>query len=210
MENIQGSGHSVSLHAVSMQSEPQGQRDLLLVIASTLNSHRVACLLSGSFASSYWGHPRATHDIDFVVEFGREKLLRLGNAIKKLGKGFEIVAKDLETVSDPQMVNVFHEGTGTKIDFWITDGEDFSVKYARRRFVTIDKTRVSLIAPEDLILTKLSWCKELRSERHMQDCVGIWRVQKGKLDEGYLKKRATELGITDLLREITTGSLPQT
>lgn len=186
-----------------MQSDPQGQRDLLLIIAKTLNSHRISYLLSGSIASSYWGQPRATHDIDFVVEVGREKLSRLGNAIKKLGKGFALAAKDLEIVSVPQMVNVFHEGTGTKIDFWITDGEDFSIKYARRRFMKVDQTPVCLIAPEDLMLTKLSWCRQLRSERHMQDCVGIWRVQKGKLDKVYLRKRAKELDIADLLLEVT-------
>lgn len=190
-----------------MQSEPQGQRDLLLIIAKTLNAHLISYLLSGSIASSYWGQPRATHDIDFVVEVGREKLTRLGNAIKKLGRGFALAAKDLEIVSVPQMINVFHEGTGIKIDFWITDSKDFYLKYTRRRFMTIDRMRISLIAPEDLMLTKLSWCKELRSERHMQDCIGIWNVQKGKLDEGYLHKRAEELDVVDLLHEVTTTSL---
>lgn len=38
----------------------------------------------------------------------------------------------------------------------------------------------------------------------MQDCVGIWRVQKGKLDEGYLYKRSEALDVTDLLHEVTT------
>lgn len=193
-----------------MKSEPQGQRDLLLFVASALNVHRVPYLLSGSFASSYYGYPRATHDIDFVVEVGREKLSRLGNAIKKLGKGFALAAKDLEIVSVPQMVNVFHKGTGIKIVFWITDGEDFAIKYSRRRIMVVSRTRVCLIAPEDLILTKLSWCKELRSERHMQDCIGIWKVQKGKLDEGYLRKRAEELDVVDLLHEVTTTSLSVT
>lgn len=193
-----------------MHSEPQGQRDLLLVIAKRLNANRIPYLLSGSFASSYWGQPRATHDIDFVVEVGNERLHLLGEALKGLGKGFSITAEELRSVSIPQMVNSYHAATGVKIDFWITDTQDFSVKYVRRRFMTIDRTRVSLIAPEDLILTKLSWCRQLRSERHMQDCIGIWKVQEGKLDEGYLKKGATELGITDLLHEISTGSLPQT
>ncbi len=69
----------------------------------------------------------------------------------------------------------------------------------------IDRTRISLIAPEDLILTKLLWCKELRSERHMQDCIGIWQVQKGKLDEVYLRRRAGELFVTQLFDEIITS-----
>ncbi|MBI2405001.1 hypothetical protein HYV22_02375 [Candidatus Gottesmanbacteria bacterium] len=76
--------------------------------------------------------------------------------------------------------------------------------------MTIGKTRIAVIAPEDLILTKLAWCKELPSERHMQDCAGIWRVQKGKLDEGYLRRCADELGVADLLHEVTTITIQQT
>lgn len=189
-----------------MRGELMGQRDLLIVVAAVLNARRIPYILSGSFASSYYGHPRATHDIDFVVEIGKERCGQLGNAIKGLGKGFAIAAEELKRVSTPQMVNSYHVATGIKIDFWITDTQDFSVKYARRRFMTIDRVRINLIAPEDLILTKLAWCKELRSERHMQDCVGIWRVQKGKLDEPYLHRRADELSVTQLFDEITTST----
>ncbi len=193
-----------------MKFEPQGQRDLLWFVASALNTHRVPYLLSGSFASSYYGYPRATHDIDFVVEVRKDRLELLGNAIKGLGKGFAITANELLHVTMPQMVNSYHATTGIKVDFWVTDEGDFSVKYTRRKFMTIDRVRISLIAPEDLILTKLSWCKDLRSERHMQDCVGIWRIQKGKLDEAYLGRRADELGVTDLLHEVTTTTIQQT
>lgn len=193
-----------------MRASPIGQRDLLVMVATALGAHHVQYLLSGSFASSYYGFPRATHDIDFVVEVDRQQLKRLGAALKGLGKGFALTAKQLERVLSPQMVNSYHAGTGIKIDFWITDGKDFSVKYARRRFMIIGKTRVSMVAPEDLILTKLSWCKQLRSERHMRDCVGIWRIQEGKLDEAYLGKRAAELGITDLLQEVTLAPSSKT
>ncbi|MBI4066242.1 hypothetical protein HY411_00855 [Candidatus Gottesmanbacteria bacterium] len=193
-----------------MHGKLMGQRDLLVMVATALNRYRVPYLLSGSFASSYYGFPRATHDIDFVVEIDRQRLKRLGAALKGLGKGFALTAKELERVSSPEMVNSYHPETGVKVDFWITDGEDFAVKYARRRFMVVDKTRIPLVAPEDLILTKLDWCKELRSERHMQDCVGIWHVQKGKLDESYLVKRADELGVADLLHEVTTITIQQT
>lgn len=193
-----------------MKFEPQGQRDLLLFVASALNTHRVPYLLSGSFASSYYGYPRATHDIDFVVEVRKDRLELLGKAIEGLGKGFAITAKELLYVTAPQMVNSYHANTGIKIDFWITDAEDFSIKYARRRFMIIDRIRIPLIAPEDLILTKLAWCKELRSERHMQDCIGIWKVQKGKLDEHYLHRRANALSVMQLFDEITTSTLQHT
>ncbi len=189
-----------------MTSALLGQRDLLVEVARALNAHRVPYLLSGSFASSFYGIPRATHDIDFVVEIGNEQFTPLRQALEGLGREFAATAKELTRVAYPQMVNTWHAQTGVKIDFWITDAVDFSLKYARRQSMTIGRTRISLIAPEDLILTKLVWCKELRSDRHIQDCIGIWRVQKGKLDEGYLDKRTKALGVVDLLREVTLTS----
>ncbi|MBI4065102.1 hypothetical protein HY409_01915 [Candidatus Gottesmanbacteria bacterium] len=193
-----------------MRANPMGQRDLLVMVATALNMHRVPYLLSGSFASSYYGYPRATHDIDFVVEVDRKQLNHLALALKKLGEGFVLTAKQLEHVSSPQMVNSYHAETGTKVDFWITGGEDFSVKYTRRRFMTVGKTRISMIAPEDLILTKLTWCKDIRSERHLGDCVSIWLVQKRKLDIAYLKKSAKELGVVDLFLQVTTPHVKET
>ncbi|MBI3955757.1 nucleotidyltransferase [Candidatus Gottesmanbacteria bacterium] len=193
-----------------MKSVLLGQRDLLVDVARSLNAHRVPYLLSGSFASSYYGFPRATHDIDFVVEVGTKQLKQLAGTLRGLGKDFALTARTLPTITSPQMVNTFHSGTSTKVDFWITNTDDFSLKYKRRRSVTIGRTRVSVIAPEDLILTKLAWCKELRSERHMGDCVGIWRVQKGKLDEAYVLRRAGELSVTALLKEIASQQFQET
>jgi len=51
-------------------------------------------------------------------------------------------------------------------------------------------------------LKKLSLCKEVWSERHFRDCVGMWKVQKGKLDEKYLFAQAKKLGIEKLLKEV--------
>lgn len=60
------------------------------------------------------------------------------------------------------------------------------------------------------------WCGLLRvafitlDTKLMQDCVGIWRIQKEKFDEAYLRTRAGELGVTHLLREVTTTTTQPT
>lgn len=97
---------------------------------------------------------------------------------------------------------LFHMDTGLKIDLWFDESSDFSSKWSRRKDLQIEKENVSLVSVEDLILTKLSWCKELMSERHMRDCVGMWMVQKGKLDEKYLFGQAKKRGLTKLLSQV--------
>ncbi len=45
------------------------EQELLLDCLRRLNSTRIPYMIVGSMASNFWGVPRSTHDIDFVVEF---------------------------------------------------------------------------------------------------------------------------------------------
>lgn len=194
-----------------MKSKALGQRDILLEIVKLFDRYKVPYLLSGSFASSYYGQPRATHDIDFVVEVKRENLDRLRQATADLGKDYDVpAAGEWGKIRSPRMISVYHFATAIKVDFWLTDTDDFAGKYKRRKQIEINRERITIVSAEDLILTKLCWCREVRSERHLSDCIGIWRVQKGKLDENYLLRKAGELGVTDFLSEVAEGDLTET
>ena len=180
-----------------------GQREILLAIAGLLNKHKIPYLLTGSFASSFYGYPRATHDIDFIVEVNPQSLKKLAAVLPTLGRAYVFSRREFVSGNAPRMVNVYHKKTGIKIDFWVTETSKFKQELARRRQTQFDREKLALVSPEDLILTKLLWCKEIRSERHFNDCAGIWIVQKGKLDEHYLRRRARELSVSDLLAEIS-------
>ena len=43
------------------------ERELLVDCLRRLNRSGVTYYLTGSMASNYWGIPRTTHDLDFVV-----------------------------------------------------------------------------------------------------------------------------------------------
>ena len=45
------------------------ERELLVDCLRRLNRIDVVYYLTGSMASNYWGIPRTTHDLDFVVQF---------------------------------------------------------------------------------------------------------------------------------------------
>ena len=103
------------------------------------------------------------------------------------------------------LITLYHADTAIKIDFWVTDAVDFTEKYARSQNINIEDQLISVISAEDLILTKLSWCKEVMSERHLRDCIGIWKIQKKNLDEAYMQKKAAQLGITGLLAQVISN-----
>lgn len=54
-------------------------------------------------------------------------------------------------------------------------------------------------APEDTILMKLRWSRESdESRKQYRDALGVFEVQRGDLDEDYLRRWARELGVADL------------
>lgn len=178
-----------------------GERDIIALLVELFEKYQISYILTGSFACSFWGHPRATHDIDFVIEIEPPKKKNFLAFLKKLGKQFEVDLSAAETAIDEhKQFNIFYPENLLKIDFWIAKDDGFEKsKFRRRVFVKLFGKKVAIVSAEDLILTKLSWVKIAYSERHLRDCVGILEMQRGKLDKAYLLKTAGELGVSKLL-----------
>jgi hypothetical protein len=179
----------------------QGQRDILITFAKLFRQFKIQYLLTGSFAVSSYGYPRATHDIDFVLEIGQNAKKQLMRAVSSLPRAY---IQDKSQLRDANLTfyTLYHTETATKVDLWLVADQEFSAKWKRRHVTRIGKLEITLVSPEDLILTKLLWCKEVSSERHMRDCVGMWKVQKDKLDEAYLFAGAKILGVESLLKKV--------
>lgn len=180
-----------------------GQRDILHAFVKLFDKYNISYLLTGSFAVSFYGYPRATHDIDFVVEVSQDTGKQLFKALKNLGKSYLLDFKQIgKAIQDRMQFDIYHPETGLKIDFWILKDDDFEKnKIKRRRAIKLDKQKVYLASAEDLILTKLLWCKDVRSERHLRDCTGMIKVQAENLDIKYLRVWAAKFKINKLLDE---------
>ena len=91
--------------------------DVALRVAAVLESLGLAYHLGGSLASSIHGEPRATNDIDFVVDLRRESLQAVVDA---LGNDFAIDrASLLDAVRDRASCNIFYLPAFTKIDLFV-------------------------------------------------------------------------------------------
>lgn len=182
-----------------------GQRDLVKYLAGLLEKFKINYLLTGSLAVSYYGHPRATHDIDFVIEIHLRDVSKMRQLIKSLGKSFISDMDQIEmNIRSSTLFNIFHTYTGIKIDFWFVERSEFERnKFKRKKIIYIDNQKINLISAEDLILNKLLWCKGIKSERHLTDCKGMLKVQKNELDKTYLSMWVKKLKIEDLFKEIS-------
>jgi hypothetical protein len=56
------------------------EQELLVDCLQRLNQVGAAYMLTGSMASNYWGIPRTTHDLDFVLQLPRQSVPALQSA----------------------------------------------------------------------------------------------------------------------------------
>lgn len=74
-------------------------------------------------------------------------------------------------------------------------------EFSRRRRIIVDGESVTIVAPEDLILSKLEWAKESRSQRQLDDVRNLLRSVQS-LDRAYLNRWVDRLGLAGLYREV--------
>ena len=179
-------------------------RRLLAGIAEILNRLKIPYLVTGGMAVLVWGRPRFTADIDIVIQLKYENVAKLKNALLTFRKkGYIDDEAVKEAIRNKDEFNFIDIESGTKVDFWILKESDISVLEQLKRKVgkKIFKEKVYFISPEDLILNKLVWYeKSDESSRHIEDVESVFKISGKKLDIGYLKKQATKIGVSSLLK----------
>jgi len=179
-----------------MLSEP-----LLVVarLARAFDDLGIRYLVGGSLASSIYGTPRATQDVDLVAEIAPPHVEPLAS---NLSDEFYVDADMIrDAIRRRASFNVVHLATMFKADVFIGRDDAWSrEEMARARTEEIDtpegRVAVRFASPEDILLHKLG---DEVSDRQWSDIVGVIQVQAGALDVAYLRSWAPALGVSDLL-----------
>lgn len=183
--------------------------DVALLVAAALEAAGIPYFLGGSLASSIHGEPRATNDIDFVVDLGPWQVRRLADA---LGPDFAVDEIALaDAVRRGGTANVFYLPLVTKIDLFVRGNAPFDeAEFARSRPTRVrpDGATLRVKSPEDTVLRKLLWfvAGGNVSERQWRDIVAVLRIGQSTLDWIYLSTWANRLGLTELLARARTES----
>lgn len=175
------------------------QLDVLKLVTGRLDAAGLPYLITGSIASGFYGQPRMTRDIDIVAVLHPPHATQLADL---LGPEFVCDAGVIrDAIAARRIFSVMHHEALQKIDFIVRDDRDYEIeKFERRRRVEVDGQRMWLIAPEDLVLSKLVWAKESRSELQFRDVRSIIALQPG-LDWPYMERWALRLTVATLLSE---------
>ncbi len=152
----------------------------LIDVLGRLKQAGVDYMLTGSMASNYWGIPRTTHDLDFVLALSPNQVEQL---VAVFGTGFFIQAHSVRSAfNPPHQFNVLDEQSALKADFWLLQENDFErAAFGRRTAVELFGVSAWIATAEDVILHKLYWNQLTPSERQRHDAAGVYPVQAGAL-----------------------------
>ena len=171
--------------------------EALLRIAAELNRAGIPFMLTGSFASVFYGSPRSTQDIDLVIAGSAAQLRAFVETLP--GKEYYVdVDAALAALKRESLFNIIDLKTSWKIDLIIRKSRAFSQEeFGRRRLSNLEGVSLHVASAEDIILAKLEWAKLGESQRQIDDAAGILKLRADTLDRSYLEKWVRELNLSE-------------
>jgi hypothetical protein len=173
--------------------------DLLQEVVRALDDAGIPHMLVGSFASTSYGAPRATQDIDIVID-------PTAAALELFVTAFDddrfYVSPDAAraALAARDQFNLIDVTTGWKVDLMIRKDRPFSrSEFGRRTRIRMLDVDLWVATAEDTVLAKLEWAAMSGSDRQLVDAATVLGVSAGGLDDAYLDHWAAKLGVSDLL-----------
>jgi hypothetical protein len=186
------------------------QQELLRRTITALEACDCDYMLTGSYASSFQGEPRLSHDVDIVVSLTEPGIKALLQAFPPPRFYLDELAVR-EAVRRHDMFNLLDADTGDKVDFWLLTDEEFDrSRFSRKVTEDLDGLPVKISTAEDTILMKLKWAADCGgSEKQFGDAVGVYELQADRLDHAYLDLWAERLGLTESLARLRQEAEPR-
>ncbi|MBN2035443.1 MAG: hypothetical protein JW768_01755 [Chitinispirillaceae bacterium] len=174
-------------------------------LARVLESHSIPYVVGGSLASSLHGIPRATQDVDVVVDLKEHQVDPVAEALDNDFFFDREMARD--AIRRRSSFNIIDKEEFFKIDLFIQKNDEVSEEELSRRklhaIADVQGQSIYLCSPEDIIAHKLYWYKlgDGVSERQWSDALNVIKVQNQRLDIDYLTRVCAARGVSDLLRK---------
>lgn len=195
-----------------MTDQPLEITAFLKLILDALKASKVEYLIGGAIAEWAWGEPRATQDLDIVINL---PVKAIGRFSKELEKRNMLVPADiiLDTMMEDRAdipLNAIHMYSGLKADLYLMrDGDELRQNAFQRRLLVDYGPPIGEVyvhSPEDLILYKLMYLGLSGQPKHARDIAAILKAKKDQLDYGYIDGWVDRLGLISVWQEIRAGS----
>lgn len=174
---------------------------VLAALGRTLNARKVRWYVFGAQAVIHWGRPRLSADVDITVGTPVEEARGLAAALMEAE--FDPLVEDVEGfVERTRVLPIRHRPSGLPVDV-VFGGSALENEFLERAIeARIAGVRVPMIAPEDLIVTKLLAGRP----KDIEDVRGILSIRGATLEldciRSVLSRLESALDRSDLVREL--------
>ncbi|MGI8964467.1 MAG: hypothetical protein ACR2H1_00075, partial [Limisphaerales bacterium] len=165
--------------------------ELFWLFVRPLNQAGIRYVVSGSVAAIFYGEPRLTHDVDFIV------FLKVSDA-KRLGEIFPVshfYVPPMETLLSEigreknGHFNLIHLETSFKADLYLTGNDELNAwAFRSQRKINFDGENIAIASPEYVIVRKLEYFREGGSEKHLRDIRSMLAVSGEQIDRSVLNE----------------------
>ncbi|HVG23011.1 MAG TPA: hypothetical protein VND45_02555 [Thermoanaerobaculia bacterium] len=174
--------------------------DMAAILATSFDDLGIRYMIGGSVASTYYGEPRTTLDLDIAMEADVTQVRMLA---ARISRDFYVDAEDaVDAVRNAGSFNLIHYETSTKIDIFVAERRpEVREQMDRRRPIEFEGTKLWICTAEDIVVQKLRWYRlgNEVSERQWRDVVSVLRMKRGDLDHRYMDRIADAFDVRDLL-----------
>jgi len=176
----------------------QNELDIVRDVSARLEQGGFAYMLTGSMAMNYYAQPRMTRDIDLVVALAPPDT----DAVMRLFTPDYYVSRDAvsHSIAHESLFNLIHQESVIKVDCIVRKQSEYRLhEFNRRQRIKIQNFETWIVSKEDLILSKLFWAKDSRSELQLRD---VKNLAASGCDRAYIEHWTAELGLANLWQEI--------
>lgn len=170
---------------------------ILNLVCDFLNKNDTDYVIVGGFAVLFYGNPRTTMDIDYVIQLDDENIPVLIEFLQE--NGFHADESDMRAAfRERSHCTVEDKETMFRLDIKGVYSEMDERTLRNKRKVELNDIVLWIASPEDTIVNKLVFARE----QDVKDALGILIRQYDALDIDYLDKTAKKIGVYDSLRDL--------
>lgn len=161
--------------------------------------------VTGSVATIIYGEPRLTNDVDLVLNINKDEVSII---IKKFPlEAFYVPPQEVILTEilrkNRGHFNIIHLESGLKADIYLIGSDDF-MRWAlgRRKFINFKGLQIPIAPPEYVILKKLEFYQEGKSQKHLDDIKGVLENSRDLIDMKFLIDKAKEKSLYSILQTL--------
>lgn len=182
--------------------------DPVTMFTARLDAAGIEYMVTGGVASTIYGEPRPSDDIDIVIAIDGAAIPRFVAAFPRSEFRYEpteVVAIECGREIRGGLV-MLHGASELRADLWLVGRDELHAwGMARRTTVALGTTSVCLAPIEYVIVRKLERYREGRSPRHIDDIRGMLRNSPDAIDAAELGRMIASRGLAPEWAEVASS-----